>query len=194
MTAFNGARIDTKVSLNEGNIGLGGGWVKTGNLLGAGGGDKLGSKDNFGWQMIVSNITYGGFNDDGSFYLTEGTADPDIKFTQLVKQFETIDNTPEIVFSKAITDLRVFKFSFSLVYLSDDGVNWGSFKREILVFRDGALNKTKETTPYTEKIGNSNISAEYTLTGTTLNVEFIGANASNIKGSCYINFHGIKNP
>jgi hypothetical protein len=194
MAAFNGARIDTKVSLSDESIGLGGGWVKTGNLLGAGGGDKLGSKDGFGWQMIVGNITYAGFEDDGSFYLSQGSTNPDRRYRQLMRNFNTVDDTPLNIHSITIGNLRAFTFSFSLIYLSDDGNHWGSIKREVTVFRDGGvLNKTKETTKHTERIG-SKVIAQYVVSGTTLSIEFKGLVATDIKGSCYINFHGIQNP
>lgn len=195
MTAFNGARIETAANLNDETIGLGGGWVRTGNILGAGGGDKLGSKDNFGWRMIVANVTKGGFEDDGSFFIANGDANPERRHRQLIRNLTSNSNLPVTIFTKAIEDLTAYQINFSLVYLSDDGINWGTIKRSMTVFRDGGvLNNSKESFILTERVGNKTITAKLEISGTSVSIKFYGLAATNIKGSTHISFHGVKNP
>jgi hypothetical protein len=188
------SRIEVAPNLNSSIIGEAGGWVTTGNILGAGGGSKLGSLDNFGWNMIVNNTTRAGLKDDGSFFISESEFFPDRHYRHLVRSVNTSDDVATNIYTFPMPDKRCYALRFNLVYIAEDNSSYGMLERSVMLLRNGAsMNLSQETFHKTEKVGNKSIDGKFKVQGTNLVIEVVGDPSETIKFNALINYHGIRN-
>lgn len=188
------SRVEIAAAINSDDIENAGGWLTTGNNLGAGGGDRIGSKDNFRWKFITNNIVRGGWDTDGSLYIVENETFPDRELHTLMRSASTNSLTPETLFSFNIPDRRIYSITFDIVYLNELNTNFGRISRSVSFHRDGgALSLSKETSEITEKYGNKGIDANFINLGNELQIQVQGLSGDNIKFSGMIKYHGLRN-
>lgn len=188
------SRLEVAPNLNGEIIEAAGGWVTTGNQLGLGGGSKLGSVDNFGFDLIVNGVTKGGLQDDGSFFISETQFFTDTNYRHLIRTVTTPDDTPTTLYSFPMPDQRAYAFRFNLIYIANDNSSHGMLERTVMLLRNGAnLTLSKETFHKTERVGNQSINANFKLQGNNLLIEAVGDSAKDIKFSSLINYHGVRN-
>ncbi len=186
------SRIETAFFLTEDDIELLGAWTTNGNNLLGGGGDKLGSLDNFGFEFITSGIRRGGFLDSGEFYLQQNGANLNSKYVKKPIRFITSDELDFNAFSFLIPDNTTYKFNVELQYRQSGGNIWGGFERKILVNRAGILStKTLETMPFTERVNSIDTNIEWILNGNTIELNVNGISSSNLVWSGLISYQGI---
>ena len=103
------SRLEIAPNLNGDLIEIAGGWVTTGNQLGLGGGNKLGSVDNFGYDFIHNSITRAGISDSGNFFVSENQFFSDRQYHHVMRSVTTNDeSTPKLLCSSIILFLLLF--------------------------------------------------------------------------------------
>lgn len=185
------SRIEAAPFLNDDIIEAAGAWTTNGNNLLGGGGDKLGSLDFVGWNMITSGNVRAGFTNDGQFFLSEGNLNTQSRRYNLIRTAETNNNTPITIYSFNIPDNRVFKFSADVNFITDNGLNWGNVERKVTARREGSLvDNSKESTDYTERFGNKSIDAYWERSGNLMELKVKGLIGQITYFSSYINYFG----
>ncbi len=187
------SRIETSGTYNLEQLETLGCWVTQGNHLGFGGGNKLGSLDNYTFHFITNNQNRGGFRETGERFLTNPSGNIYSEYRELTKNLVTNDDSEDYIFRFYIPDKTMYKFSIDINYLSEDYLSWGNFERKIVCLRNN-LNVTisKPTMNYTEST-DKRIEAYWKFYGNELRFNVKGVSATNIVWTAKINYFGAYN-
>ena len=188
------SRIETSNFLSDDQLELLGAWTTSGNTLQGGGGDELGSNDNFGWFFITNSIKRGGFFNSGEFFLSQNGSNPDHRRVSKVLRFQTLDDSDQVEFTFNMPDKTVYHFDATFNYRNQDGTIWGRLRRSILVNREGAiLNISPQTFLETERFGNFDTDMNFLINGTTVELTFNGVDATNLIWTGLVRYQGVLN-
>ena len=169
-------------------------WMTTGNNLLAGGGQILGSKDNFGYFFIANDVKIGGFFNSGEFFLSQDELNPDHRAVFKTIKFETNDDTDQNPFIFTLPNKTIYNFKIGLQFRSANGASWGRLVRTVSANREaGLMDITKNTYPESERVGANNVETVWEKNGLTVRLKVNGLPATNLKWSGLIQYQGIAN-
>lgn len=169
-----------------------GGWTTDGNELFAGGGNLLGSTDNFNWYYITNNIRRGGWSTTGERLLIPDINEGDSWFREIPKRKQTFDDFTDYIFRFFMPDNTLYKFSININFVDETKTNWGNFERKITVLREnGNMHLSRVTFPYTETT-NKAIEGYWTNFGNEVRFNIKGLALNTITWTAYVNYFGVK--
>lgn len=167
-----------------------GAWTTDGNPIGAGGGNLLGSTDNFGWYFITNNVRRGGWSQTGERLLFVDGVNPNEYFRELPLTKKTYDDFEDYMFRTYLADNTLNRYIIDVMFSSLDGTTHGTFRREIMGLTIGGVSSLlKETTPHT-LINDKRIKVGFKLFGRELRFNIKGLN-KQINWSGKITYQGV---
>jgi hypothetical protein len=169
-------------------------WTTDGNALISGGGNVLGSTDNYPFFFITNGLKRAGFNEAGEFLLCDYLATPETYLKEKVKKIETQSDEEVIPFSIYVPDDTLINFSVKMIYLNKDGSNYGTIARDITCLRKGStIIFTGETNIITERIGNKSTSLFFRQNVNAVEIVIKGITGLSLKWSSQLKYQGITN-
>lgn len=188
------SRIESSGIWSEDQLELLGAWVTDGNNLLAGGGNVLGSNDNFPFYFITNGQRRGGFNELGEFFLCDNPSSFESFLRERVKKIETISDEENVIFSIYIPNDTVMNFFSKVIYLTKDALSFGTIGRDVTCLRKGnVITFTGETMPITERKGNQTTKTFFRANGNAVELVVKGILGTSLKVSGQLKYQGITN-
>lgn len=187
------SRIEAAFFVSDEIIEALGAWTTDGNNLIGGGGDLIGSIDDFGFFFLTNSVRRGGFLNTGELFLQQSQANLDHRNVWKVVRTETNDALDTNAFTFSMPSNTTYKFSASVQYRGDAGTDWGGFERKVMAHRDGGTSLTEQTFPFTEREGDSGTNARWTVSSNDVSLTLNGIAATNVVWSVIIQYQGILN-
>jgi hypothetical protein len=188
------SRIESSGLWSEDQLELLGAWTTDGNNLLSGGGQVLGSLDNFPFYFITNGLRRGGWSESGEFFLCDSFSSPDSYLREKVKKIETLSDEESVAYSIYMPDDTMMNFSFKVLYLNKDGSSFGTLGRDITALRKGSsINFSSETYSVSERKGNKETKTFVRQNGNLVEFGVKGIQATSLKWSCQFKYQGITN-
>ena len=188
------SRIEAATFLSDEQLELLGAWTTDGNNLLGGGGDLLGSNDNFGWFFITNSIRRGGFFNTGEFFLSTDGLNPDHRAVFKPLRFSTSDETDQTKFTFTIPDNTVYNFNVGLQFRNQAGTSWGRLQRLITVNREGiTVTNSDMTYPETERFNADGSNVRWNINGNDIEMIVNGLIAQDLIWTGLIRYQGARN-
>lgn len=184
------SRIEAAFRLTTDVIEALGAWTTDGNNLGAGGGDLLGSLDNYPFYFITNGIKRGGFQNTGEFFLTTNNLNPESNHRFKTFRLQTNDDIETVAFSFSLADKTTYFMNAEVVYQASGSAAYGALERKICYNRNGTSTINKEHSTYTDRVGNLTTNMRWRLTGNTAELVVKGIAATNLIWSGMIRTQG----
>lgn len=188
------SRIEAATFLSDDALELLGAWTTDGNNLLGGGGDLIGSTDNFGFFFLTNSIRRGGFLNSGEFFLATNGSNPDQRAVFKPLRFTTDDETDQVKFSFTIPDNTVYNFNVGVQFRNANGTSWGRLQRSFTVNREGVLiSNTDLTYPETERFNANGTKTQWIVNGNDVELVVNGLIAEDLIWTGLVRYQGARN-
>lgn len=188
------SRIESSGLWSEDQLELLGAWTTDGNNLLSGGGQVLGSLDNFPFFFITNGLRRGGWSESGEFFLCDSYSSPDSFLREKVKKIETLSDEESVAYAIYVPDDTMMNFSFKVLYLSKDGSSFGTLGKDVSCLRKGdTISFSSETNQVTERKGSKVTNSFIRKNGNLVEFVVKGINGQSLKWSCQFKYQGITN-
>ena len=184
------SRISTDNEFTIDELDLLGAWVTNGNSLIGGGGNLLGSTDNFGFFFLTNNVIRGGYKNTGERFLRNDSSETYSEYKETTRKLITNDNLEECIFKFFIPTNTIHKFTVNINFLSEDLETWGNFERKITILKTPTEIKMSRPTYIYSESTNHDIKVYYKVVGDELRFYVNGLPSKKVTWTSYINYFG----
>jgi hypothetical protein len=188
------SRIESSGIWSEDQLELLGAWTTDGNNLLSGGGNIIGSLDNFPFYFVTNGLRRASFNELGELCLIDSPSNFSSFKREKVKTCETNSDEEVVIHSIYLPDDTLMNFSSKVLYLDRNGISFGTLARDISVLRKGTnMIFSKPTFPITERNGEKASNLSYRQNGSSVEIVVKGILSTNLKWSGQFNYQGTTN-